>query len=62
MRTIPGMHEHMLKVDEKIENVVLPSLLVEEVTKKGKPLYSLQLLYTIFLRSANMIIMLQKRF
>ena len=62
MRTIPGMNEHMLKVDEKIENVVLPSLLVEEVTKKGKPLYSLQLLYTIFLRSANMIIMLQKRF
>ena len=40
MRTIPEMHKHMLKVDEKIENVLLPSLLGEEVTKKGKLLYS----------------------
>ena len=31
----------MLKIDEKIENVLLPSLLVEEVTKKEKLLYSL---------------------
>ena len=35
------MHQHMLKIDEKIENVLLPSLLVEEVTKKEKLLYSL---------------------
>ena len=41
MRMVPEMHEHMLKIDEKIENVLLPSLLVEEVTKKEKLLYSL---------------------
>ena len=41
MRTIPEMYEHMLKADEKIENVLLPSLLGEEVTKKEKRLYSL---------------------
>ena len=35
------MHEHMLKVDEKIENVLLPSILGEEVTKSEKRLYSL---------------------
>ena len=35
------MHESMLKADEKIENVLLPSLLGEEVTKKEKILYSL---------------------
>ena len=34
MRTIPEVHKHMLKVDEKIENILLPSLLGEEVTKK----------------------------
>ena len=36
MKTIPEMHEHMLKLDGKIENVLLPSLLGEEVTKKKK--------------------------
>ena len=41
MRTVPEMHEHMLKIDEKIENVLLPSLLGEEVTKKEKLLYCL---------------------
>ena len=41
MRTIPEMHEHMLKVDEKIENVLLLSLLGEEVAKNEKLLYSL---------------------
>ena len=41
MRTIAEMHEHMLKVDEKIENVLLPSLLGEELTRKEKLLYSL---------------------
>ena len=41
MRTIPERHEHMLKVDEKIENVLLPSPLGEQVTKKEKLLYSL---------------------
>ena len=41
MRTIPEMHEHMLKGDEKIENILLPSFLEEEVTKKEKLLYSL---------------------
>ena len=41
IRTIPEMHEHMLKGDEKIENILLPSFLVEEVTKKEKLLYSL---------------------
>ena len=41
MRTIPEMYEHMLKVDEKIKNVLLPSLLGEEFTKKEKLLYSL---------------------
>ena len=41
MRTIPEMDEHMLKVDEKTENVLLPSLVGEEVTKKEKLLYSL---------------------
>ena len=41
MRTIPKIHERMLKVDEKIENVLLPSLLVEEVTNSEKLLYSL---------------------
>ena len=35
------MHESMLKADEKIENVLLLSLLGEEVTKKEKILYSL---------------------
>ena len=38
---IAEMHEHMLKVDEKIENVLLPSLLGEELTRKEKLLYSL---------------------
>ena len=37
MRTIPEMQEYMLKEDEKIENVLLSSLLGEEVTKKKKP-------------------------
>ena len=41
MRTIPEMHKQTLKVDEKIENVLLPSLLGEEVTKKKKLLYFL---------------------
>ena len=41
MRTIAEMHEHVLKVDEKIENVLLPSLLGEELTRKEKLLYSL---------------------
>ena len=41
MRTIPEIHERILKVDEKIENVLLPSLLVEGVTKNEKLLYSL---------------------
>ena len=41
MRTIPERHEQMLKVDEKIENVLLPSPLGEQVTKKEKFLYSL---------------------
>ena len=36
MRTMPEMHEHMLKVDEKIENVLSPSLQGGEVTKKEK--------------------------
>ena len=41
MRTIPERHERMLKVDEKIENVLLSSPLGEQVTKKEKLLYSL---------------------
>ena len=41
MRTIPERHEQMLKVDQKIENVLLPSPLGEQVTKKEKFLYSL---------------------
>ena len=41
MRTIPEMHENMLKIDEKIGNVLLLSLLGEEVTKKENLLYCL---------------------
>ena len=41
MRTIPEMHAHMLKMNEKMKNVLLPSLLGEEVAKNEKILYSL---------------------
>ena len=41
MRTILEMHAHMLKMNEKMKNVLLPSLLGEEVTKNEKILYSL---------------------
>ena len=35
------MHAHMLKMNEKMKNALLPSLLGEEVTKNEKILYSL---------------------